>query len=298
MNTLLRSTVAFVLPAVAAGLLVAPPAVASPAPVQEQTVEFPQASPPALVRERFGLTTVEIEYARPSVKGRTVFGELVPFGKIWRTGANSATTISFDTDVTFGDVPVAAGKYALFTIPGEKEWTVILNHGTEQWGSYAYDDAADVARAKVPAQTLAEPVESLTLGLADLRDDSARLTISWDRTRVAIPILSDIAAILVPRIEAVMAAEGDKKPFLQAAMFYYEHDVDMAKARTWIEVAEAQQPDAVWLVYRKGLILAKAGDRPGALSAARKASELAAKIGGELGEEYGRLSAALVADLE
>jgi len=294
MKTPLCSTVAL---ALAATLHLAPTAEGTPMPLQTQALEFPQASPKALVRDRFGLTTVEIEYARPGVKGRKIFGGLVPFGEVWRTGANSATKISFDTDVTFGDAKVAAGSYALFTIPGEREWTVILNRATEQWGSYAYDESQDVARVTARPVTLAEPVESLTLGLAELRDSSAQLTIAWERTHVAVPLRADLVALLVPKIEAAMAADG-QKPYLSAAMFYYEHDLDLSKALAWIEAAEAERPDAVWIVYRKGLILDKAGDTAGALAAARRAAELAATVGGELGAEYSRLSAALVAKLE
>jgi hypothetical protein len=271
--------------------------VARGASVQE-ALEFPQASPPALVRDQFGLTTVEIEYARPSVRERTIFGGLVPYGEVWRTGANNATKVTFSTEVVFGGTSVPPGSYALFTIPGKAEWTVILNQVVGQWGSYAYDVKQDVARVTVKPGALRDPVETLTIGLAHLRADSADLAITWDTVRVAVPVETDIVTMLVPKIEAAMAADGDQKPYLAAAMFYYDHDVDIAKARTWIEAADAEQPDKVWIVYRKGLVLEKAGDKAGALAAAKRASELAKKAGGPLGAEYGRLSDALVAKLK
>lgn len=264
---------------------------------QTQTVEFPKASPSALARDQVGLTTVEVEYARPGVKGRKVFGGLVPYGEVWRTGANAATKVTFSTDVKFGGKPVPAGSYELFTIPGADEWTVILSKAAGQWGSYAYDPKNDLLRVTAKPTTLAEPVETLTIGLSYLRDESARFTITWDRTRVAVPIQTDVVSMLVPQIEAVMVSDTTEKPYLAAAMFYYEHDLDLAKAGDWIEAALMQQPEAVWIQYRKGLILAKAGDKAGAKAAAERALELAGKAGGSLGDEYKRLSETLLASL-
>lgn len=271
---------------------------AAPASGQTPQVAFPQASPPSLVRNQIGLTTVEVEYARPSVRGRKVFGELVPYGEVWRTGANTATKITFSGDVTFGGETIEAGTYSLFTIPGKDKWTVILNQVVEQFGSYAYDETQDIVRLDVAPVALREPVETLTIGLDHLRDDRATFSIAWETTRVAIEIETDLVEKLVPQIEAVMAGSAEPKPYLPAAMFYYEHDLDLAKARAWIEAAEAAQPEAVWIVYRKGLILAKAGDKDGARKAAQRAGELAQKAGGPLGAEYGRLSATLAARLK
>ncbi len=265
---------------------------------QSGDLAFPAASPPALVRETFGLTTVEIEYARPGVKGRRIFGGLVPYGEVWRTGANAATRVSFDTDVTVGGEDVAAGTYALFTIPGEDEWTVILNDVSGQWGSYAYDSSRDVVRVAVEPQVLHDPVETLHIGLEDLRDESARLVVSWDRTRVAVPVEADLVELLVPRIEAAMAGDAEPKPYLSAAMFYYEHDVDLDKALAWIDGALGQQPDAVWVVYRKGLILEKRGELEAARGEAERAIALADGVGGALGAEYRRLSEGLRDRLE
>jgi hypothetical protein len=273
------------------------PFASSSAAAAQEALQFPQASPPAMVRNTVGLTTVEIEYARPSVKGRKVFGGLLAYGEVWRTGANAATKITFSTDVTFGGKAVSAGTYALFTIPGEKEWAVILNEGVGQWGTYAYDEKKDVVRVIVKPTTLRAPVETLTLDVGHLRTDSGMLSLAWETTHVAVEIKTDLVALLVPKIEAAMAGEGDQKPYLQAAMFYYEHDLDLIKARDWINAGEAQQPEAVWVVYRKGLILQKLGDIETALEAAKRASGLAKKVGGALGAEYGRLSSSLIASL-
>ena len=143
-------------------------------------LEFPQASPSATVKERVGVTAVDIEYGRPSVKGRKIFGGLVPYGEVWRTGANSATKVTFGTEVNFGGTQVPAGSYALFTIPESGEWTVILNKADGQWGSYAYDAKNDIARVKVKPVALTESLETMTISLGDLRDDAAILNITWD----------------------------------------------------------------------------------------------------------------------
>ena len=262
-------------------------------PVAAQELAFPQASPPALVRNQVGLTTVEIEYARPGVKGRKIFGALVPYGKIWRTGANTATRVSFSTDVMVGGETVTAGDYALFTIPGETEWTIILNTVAGQWGSYAYSEAQDVLRVKVPAETV-EHVETMHLDLENIHKASADLTLTWETTRVRVPLEIDIVGVMVPKIEAAMAASGADKPYLSAAMFYYDHDIDMDMALEWIDAGLAQQPGAVWIQYRKGLIQAHMGDKDGARDSAEKAMEMAAQMGGELGAEYARLSESLL----
>ena len=175
---------------------------------------------------------------------------------------------------------------------------MILNKNTGQWGSYAYDEGNDLVRVKAKAVTLTDPIETLSIGLTHIRDASAFLTIAWEKTRVTVPLVIDLVATLVPEIEAAMAAEGDNKPYLAAAMFYYNHDLDLTKALAWIDAGLEAQPDAVWIVYRRGLILAKAGDKDGAYEAAERALELATRAGGELGAEYQRLSEALIASLD
>lgn len=266
-------------------------------PVQGPALQFPAASPLSLVRNQIGLTTVEIEYSRPGMKERQIYGGLVPYDTVWRTGANAATKITFSTDVTFGGEPVSAGSYAMFTIPGKTSWTVILSESTEQWGSYGYEEDTDATRVIAKPVAIAEPVETLTIGIGDLRADSGTLTIDWEKTRVPVTIETDIVSALVPQIEAAMASDAEKKPYLQAAMFYYEHDLDIAKAQAWADAAEKEQPDAPWIVYRKALIQAKAGDKAGALATAKHAQELAQKTGGAVGAEYDRLSQELIAKL-
>jgi tetratricopeptide (TPR) repeat protein len=260
-------------------------------------VDFPKASPAASIKEQVGLASIAIDYSRPSAKGRKIFGGLVPFGEVWRTGANEATKITFGAEVTFGGQVVPAGTYALFTIPEEKEWTVILNKVLGQWGSYSYDAKNDLLRVKATPTKLAEPLESFLICVGDMKDDGANLTLAWESTRVSVKIHSDVVKVIVPQIEAAMAAEG-KKPYFPSAMFYYEHGLDLKKALAWMDEALKEQPDAVWMVYRKGLIQAKAGDKTGALATAKQALALADKAGGSAGVEYKRLSETLIASLK
>ena len=266
-------------------------------PIQDSKLEFPQASPAATIKQRVGLTDVEVEYSRPSMKGRKIYGGLVPYGEVWRTGANNATKITFGTDVKFGGKDVPAGSYALFTLPNASEWTVILNKVTGQWGSYAYDEKNDLVRVTAKPIALHETVETMSIGFMDVHDDSALLAIDWDKTRVPVKIEIDLVGMLMPRIKAAMAGEG-KKPYFPAAMFYYEHDIDLKTAALWIDEAVKEQPDAMWIVYRKGLILKKAGDKDGAMAAAKQALELASKADGEMKAEYTRLSENLIASLK
>jgi hypothetical protein len=264
---------------------------------EAKKIDFPQSSPAASVKQRVGVTDISVEYSRPGAKERKIFGGLVPYGQIWRTGANAATKLTFSTDAKLGGTAVPAGSYALFTIPGETEWTVILDKVTDEWGSYAYNQKDDQARIKVKPVALVEPLETMTIGVQDIHSGKASLVIAWETTKVPIEIDTDVVAKVKPQIEAAMAGSGEK-PYFAAAMFYYENDLDMKLAKEWIEAAATKQPDAVWLIYRKGLILKKAGDKDGAMAAAKQAHELAAKEKGEAGAEYTRLSEGLIASLK
>ena len=260
-------------------------------------LEFPDASPASVLKQRVGLTDIEISYSRPSMKGRKIFGGLRPYDQIWRTGANAATKITFSTPVKFGGTDVPAGSYALYSIPSVDEWTVILNKVTGQWGSYQYDQANDLVRVKAKSTALPMAVETFTIDLADLSQKSATLFLTWEKTRVPVKVEIDTVGLLVPQIDAAMAAEG-KKPYFPAAMFYLENNLDLKKAAVWMDAAIAEQPEAFWMMYRKGLLLAKMGDKAGALAAAQKSLELAATQKGEVKEEYIRLNNTLIASLK
>lgn len=294
-NPLLRSVCSLLLGSVlATSLLAQTPAPAAP------KLEFPAASPAATIKQRVGLTDITLNYSRPSMKGRTIFGGLEAYGKIWRTGANSATTIAFSTPVKFGGASVPAGTYALLTIPDKSSWTVILNQVTDQWGAYAYDEKKDVARVTATPTALPLPVETFTISFNHLHDDSAVLELAWEKTLVPVKIEVDVVSTLVPQIEAAMAAPGDKSGqlYAQAAMFYFENNLDLTKAAAWMDAAVAANPKAFYLVYRKALILEKMGDKAGALATAQASLAGANKAQGAIKEEYVRLNEAVIARLK
>jgi hypothetical protein len=243
---------------------------------QTPKVDFPAASPACTLKQHVGLTDIEIVYSRPGVKARPIFGGLVPYGQVWRTGANNATKITFSTPVKLNGAEIPAGTYALFTIPGETEWTIIINKGAAQWGAFQYNETNDLVRVKATPVKLAEPVETFTIEFNDIRDESATLNLTWEKTRVPVKLEVELVSKLVPQIEAVMAAPEDNKPYYQAAMFYYDHGQDLEKARKWVDAAIAQR-EAHYIVYLKAKILAKLGDKDGAIAAAKRSTELAIK---------------------
>lgn len=269
---------------------------------QTPPIEFPAASPAATIKQRVGLTDIEINYSRPSMRGREIFGRLEPHGAVWRTGANNATRVTLSTAVKFNGTEVPAGTYALFTIPDRNEWTVILNKVPGQWGSYAYDAKNDVARVKATPVPLARPVETFTIAFSDLANAStATLNLKWENVHVPVKLEVDVVGAVVPKLEALMASAEPKKPYFSAAMFYYENNLDLKKAAAWMDAAIAERPNQMWMIYRKGLILAKMGDKAGALAAAQQSLELAkndTQSPAALKEEYTRLNNALIASLK
>ena len=264
---------------------------------QTPKMEFPAASPAATLKQRVGLTDIEITYSRPGVKGRVMIGKVEPYGKVWRTGANNATTISFSTPVKLGGKEVPAGKYALFTLPTEKDWTVIINKGAAQWGAFTYDESADLVRFNVTPVPLAAPVETFEIGINDIRDDSATINLSWEKIRVPIKLELDLVGPIVAQIDAAMASTGSK-PYAQAAGFYLDHNLDLKKALAWSDAAIAGGANQT-NVHLKAKILAKLGDKAGAIAAARQSIELAMKsdnVG--VRTEYTKLNENLIASLK
>ncbi len=262
------------------------------------TLTIPAPSPASVVKQKVGATDIEIAYSRPGMKGRKIFGGLEPFGEVWRVGANSATKITFSTPVKFGGKDVPAGSYGLFAQLGKDEWTVILSNVSKTWGAYSYDQKDDIARFSAKVTPLAEPVETLLIDLNDIRDGSASLTIAWERTRVSVPIIVDLSGV-VAQIEALMASDAPKKPYVDAAMFYLDNHLDLKKAVTWMDAAIAAQPSAYYIVYRKAKILAALGDKAAAKAAAEKSIEMAkADKDGAVKDEYIRLNEAVLAGLK
>ncbi|AOM76163.1 DUF2911 domain-containing protein [Pedobacter steynii] len=259
--------------------------------LQAQGVKLPQASSAQTITQSFGLGKVTLSYSRPNTKGRKVFGAMEPFGQVWRTGANGATSITFTDAVKVNGQELAAGTYGVFTIPGKDEWTVIFNKDAKQWGAYEYKEAEDVLRIKVKPVKLKDKVETFTMQFANVFPTTAQLQLAWENTGVNIDLSTEIDAQVMASIEEAM--KGEKKPYFSAAQYYFENGKDLNKALEWINAAEAADGKAPWVKLWKGRIQLKKGDKAGAIATAEAGIKLAAeaKI-----DEYVRLNSALLAE--
>ena len=241
--------------------------------VHAQTLRTPAPSPTQNLKQDFALSTVELSYSRPAVKERKVFGDLVPYGKVWRTGANQATTITFGEEVTFGDKKVPAGKYGLLTIPDAGEWTIILSKQLDVTSPTAYKQDQDVARVKIKADELPFAIESFMMVFDNIKPSSMNLIMLWDRTAVTVPITSDVEKKVMAQIDDLM--NKDNRPYFNAAMYYMNNGKDLNKALTWLDKAIEQEPKAFWVYHQKANALAKLGKKQEAITSANKSIELA-----------------------
>src|SRR5215208_2388185 len=211
-----------------------------------QPIKTPQPSPTQTIKQDFGISSAELIYSRPGVKGRKIFGDLVPFGKVWRTGANSATRLKFTDDVIIGGQALKAGEYAVYTIPNEKEWDIIINKGSANWGT-DYKQEDDIFRIKAKPAKLDQPVETFTMQFANVKPNSMNLEIIWDKTLVAVPITTDVDKKVIAQIENVM--NKDNRPYYQAAMYYMETGRDLNQSLAWFDKAIEQNPKAYWVLH-------------------------------------------------
>ena len=259
---------------------------------EAQQLKTPAASPLQTVKQEFGLSAVELSYSRPAVKGRTIFGDLVPYGKVWRTGANSATTISFGDDVIFGGKKIPAGKYGLLTIPNASEWTVILTKQLNVTSPSAYKEDQDVARVKINAVDLPFPLESFLISFDNSLASSMDMIIGWDRTVVIVPITTDVASKINAQISGLEGKEDF--PYFAAAAYYLENGKDLNKALGWFNKATEKEPNAFWIWHQKAKCLAKLGKKKEAVAAANKSTELASTA---KNDDYVQLNKKLIASL-
>ena len=253
--------------AVAYGQTPAPSPSASP-----PLVQFPQASQHAVVKQRVGLTDIEVDYSRPNKNKREIFGGLVPWDKVWRTGANATTKLRFSDGVTLGDKQIAAGQYALFTIPKSNEWTIILSKNLD----LPYKPDADVARVTVTPVSIAEEFETFTIGFNDLRADSATMFLAWDKTAVPVKVRTNDIAKVSQQIDAAIKSgkDLDANFYNNAAGFYLDQNKDPKQAADWIDKAIAKNPDAYFMYTRKAQIQAKLGNKKEAIAAAEKSNQI------------------------
>ena len=232
-----------------------------------QQLKVPAASPLQTVKQAFGLSEITIEYSRPGVKGRVVFGDVVPYGKIWRTGANSTTKITFGDDVKIEGVDVKAGTYGFYTIPNKDSWEIMLYKDLTLGGNVEdYKTENEVIRVKVKPASLTEKVETYTMGIANVTSTSANIELTWENTKVAVAVVTEIDSKIMKTIESTIIA--DNRPFYQAASYYYENNKDLKQALEWAEKAMKANPKAYWVVLLKAKIQIKLNDKKGAIATA------------------------------
>lgn len=241
-------------------------------PAAAVPLDLPAPSPAAEVSQVIGATKVSVKYSSPGKKGRTIWGKLVPYGELWRTGANGATTLQLSNDVMIGNQSVPAGTYSLFTIPGKKQWTVIINKNPKQGGTRQYNKDLDQARFVVKP-VKAGPRERLTFVFSDTTDSSSSLDLLWDRLRVSLPITIDTAALVTTSIKGY--ANSASRSLARAAM-YYADNKDLTQARTLIDASISIEGS--WFnLWIKADLLAKQGNYKAAYPLAEQAYELGEK---------------------
>ena len=251
---------------------------------QTPKIEFPAPSPASTLKQRVGLTDIEIVYARPSMRGRKIFGAMIPHGEVWRTGANTATRITFSTDVKLQGAALAAGAYELFTIPGPDEWTVIVQKLPEKasWGAYSYKKENDTARVAAKPVAIPTPVETLAIGIADLRDTGATLYIEWEKTRVPLKLEVDTVGMLTPRINAAITADGPKSwnLYYGAAALLYDNGGDLEQSLAWVDESLKLRGDYPPPLLLRVRLLARLGRNADAKAAAEKTIAAGLKVEG------------------
>jgi hypothetical protein len=261
--------------------------------VKAQSIKTPAPSPTQTIKQDFGISSIELSYSRPGIKGRKVFGDLVPFGKVWRTGANSATTINFADDVTIGTAKIPAGKYGLLTIPDKDNWTIIITKQLDVTSPAAYKPENDMIKVNVKPMTMRDKMETLTMQFANVKPSACELQIMWENTAVALPISTDVETTVMKQIDNAM--NKDNRPYFSAALYYLDNGKDLNQALAWFDKAIEQQPDAYWVYHQRANTLAKLGRKDEAKVSAQKSIELAKNA---KNDDYVRLNEKLLDQLK
>lgn len=258
-----------------------------------QSLKTPAPSPLQTIKQDFALSNIEVSYSRPGVKDRIIFGDIVPFGTVWRTGANAATTITFGDTVTIGGTKVSPGKYGLLSIPGQSEWTIIISRSTTTTGPEDYKESDDVLRYKARAERMASKVETFTIGFNNIRSTTCDLQLAWENTMVTLPINAEIDSKIMKDIQRYVI--NDSRPYSAAANYYMENGKDLKQALEWFDKAIANNPKAYWTVHQKANCQAKLGMKKEAMDTAIQSMNLA-KADGD--DHYVKLNEKLISTLK
>lgn len=246
-------------------------------------VTTPQPSPFSKVEQKVGLTDITLEYSRPGVKDRKIFGDLVPFGKLWRFGANKNTTITFSDDIVFAGQNVKAGSYAIYATPGESLWEVYLYSDTNNWGTpEQWDESKVAAIAKVQVYPVPFSVESFTLDINSITNKGASLEMIWEKTYFAVPFEVPTDDKVLTSINDVLGGTPTSNDYFSSAVYYLQENKDIKQAKEWIDKAiKMEEKPQFWKLRQQSLIYAKAGDTKGAIEIAKKSLEGAKEAGND-----------------
>lgn len=257
----------------------------------------PAPSPFSEIEQMIGLTNVTVAYSRPGMKGREIMGGLVPYGKLWRTGANRATKISFEEPMSIGGNRLEAGEYALFTIPGKNEWTIIISNNGDQNGSAEYDESEDAVRFTVKPQKTKETYESFTIMFSDLTNNSAMMNLMWENTKVQFPVEDfDLDEVVMAQIKEAMPKAGDNdNMYYAAASYYFSNEKDLNQAAEWIDKAADINDQKYWVLHLQAKIHAALDNEQKAIASAQKSMELAEKAGNP---DYVKLNKDLISSMK
>ena len=241
-----------------------------------QQIQMPQASPSSKIIQKVGLTDVTVDFSRPSTKGRKIFDELVPFGQVWRTGANGATILTFSTDVSISGTKVPAGSYALYSIPGKATWTIILSKNTKLWGAIGYEAKDDLFRFTATSAKTSRMYDSFEISFSNLTDASADLSIKWEQTRVEFTIQTEVDPIVMADIKKQVIDPQSTNPALlyQAANYYFTTNKDLNQAYSWIKQSTTSDPK-YWTLHLQAKIELSLSKKTEALASATKSKKLA-----------------------
>ena len=239
-------------------------------------ITTPKLSPHCVLTHEIGFNEITIDYSRPSVRDRIIFGDLVPYGKLWRTGANASTKIKFKDDVTLEGHEVPAGEYTLYTIPGKDEWTIIIHTATSYWGvGKDYKETDDLVRFNVKPIILNHKIETMAIEVSDITANACNLEIRWDHTLIKINLKMDTDKKVLAEIDDKMKGVS-QATYYQAAVYYLENDKDLNKALEWIDKALINN-EQFWILRHKAMILAKLGRYKEAVVLAERSMQLAAQ---------------------
>jgi len=257
-----------------------------------QGPKLPAASPAASVKQTFGLTDVKIEYSSPAVKGRTIWGGLVPYDSVWRTGANQATIIDFSTGVTINDTKIKAGKYALFTIPGRDTWTVIINSDNEQWGSFSYKKSLDVTRFTVKPEMTADVKEHMAFYLDPTSDSTCNVTLRWEKVRLTFEVKANTLAAIQKGFDNM------SNTYANAANYYVDNKLDLTKAEQWAKMALDMDKTSFYFNYVVAKVMRAKGDSKEALKYAEESKKLGEAANNDFYHEFKARIDKLLAELD